>query len=299
MVTMRIKGGLGNQLFQYACGYSLARRLEQELELDTSFFPNQTLRGYKLGSLNVDFKATVDYNSLPFFLNFAKDKRGNKIIRVLNRRVVPAGNGWKLLIETRPKLTEEFFTVNGDKIFVDGYFQTEMYFNNYRSELLRQFTPNYVQEDEFYQALDEIKNVNAVAVHVRRGDFLKAQYESNPRHYLLGADYYIKALDYSDNIQEHPVYFWFSDDIDWVKKTFGERENFRYISLHTKHADIDEMMLMKNCNHIITANSTFSWWAAWLNENDNAMILCPEKAYGIPEMIPDRWLKIDIEEIKQ
>jgi len=178
MVTMRIKGGLGNQLFQYASGYSLARRLGQNLNLDISFFPNQTLRGYKLGSLNIDSGEIVDCSSLPVLLKLVKDKRGNKIIRILNRRVVSAGKGWKLLIETRPKLTEEFFTIDGDKIFVDGYFQSEMYFKKYRMELLRQLTPKYEAEDEYLEALRMIKKENSVAVHVRRGDFLKAQYFS-------------------------------------------------------------------------------------------------------------------------
>ena len=91
------------------------------------------------------------------------------------------------------------------------------------------------------------------------------------------------------------MFFWFSDDIDWVKQNFGERENFRFVSLHTKHADIDEMMLMKNCKHIIAANSTFSWWASWLNEHKDALHICPAKRYGNLHMIPENWIKIGVE----
>lgn len=124
---------------------------------------------------------------------------------------------------------------------------------------------------------------------------MSAQNDPNPNHYLLGEQYYHNALKYVTEHLENPVFFWFSDDIDWVKKNFGEKGNFRFVSLHTKHADIDEMMLMKNCKHIIAANSTFSWWASWLNEHEDAMHICPAKRYGNLYMIPDGWIKIAVE----
>lgn len=180
-------------------------------------------------------------------------------------------------------------------IYLDGYYQSEKYFREYKVDLIKQFTPNYPSEAEYESVLAEIQGREAVAVHVRRGDFLSAQNDPNPNHYLLGEQYYHNALKYVTEYLENPVFFWFSDDIDWVKQNFGERENFRFVSLHTKHADIDEMMLMKNCKHIIAANSTFSWWASWLNEHEEAMHICPAKRYGNLYMIPDGWTKIAVE----
>ena len=78
----------------------------------------------------------------------------------------------------------------------------------------------------------------------------------------------------------------------WVKKHIGMSPDFRFIQMKTKHGDIDDMMLMKNCNHIITANSTFSWWAAWLNEKENVIRVVPQKPYGMNEMIPEGWIKV-------
>lgn len=92
-----------------------------------------------------------------------------------------------------------------------------------------------------------------------RGDFISAQKEKVPLHYLLSRQYYQRALECINECIENPVFFWFSDDIDWAKQNFGEKENFRFVSLRTKHTDIDEMMLMKNCKHIVAVNSTFSW----------------------------------------
>ena len=293
MVTIRIKGGLGNQLFQYAAGYALAKRMNQKLKLDNSFFPQQTLRGFKLGYLNVTFGDVVEHQS--GLVKAYKYKYLNKTLRKANVRALPCGKQTKYLLETRSDIVPEFFNISAPNIYLDGYYQSEKYFREYKADLIKQFTPNYPSEAEYESVLAEIQGCEAVAVHVRRGDFLSAQNDPNPNHYLLGEQYYHNALKYVTEHLENPVFFWFSDDIDWVKQNFGERENFRFVSLHTKHADIDEMMLMKNCKHIIAANSTFSWWASWLNKHENALHICPAKRYGNLHMIPENWVKIGVE----
>lgn len=293
MVTIRVKGGLGNQLFQYAAAYSLAKRLNQKLELDNSFFPQQTLRGFKLGQMNASCADIAD--ARPSIVELYKSKYLNKVLRKANIRVLPYGGGKKYLLETRSNIVPEFFTIRQANIYMDGYYQSEKYFSAYKMDLIEQFTPNYPGEKEYEDALTEIVSCESVAVHVRRGDFLSAQNDHNPNHYLLGEQYYHNALRHVSKNLNNPVFFWFSDDIDWVKQNFGEKDNFQFISLHTKHADIDEMMLMKNCKHIIAANSTFSWWASWLNESKETMHICPAKRYGNLHMIPDNWIKIAVE----
>ena len=292
MVTIRIKGGLGNQLFQYAAAYSLAKKLNQKLELDNSFFPQQSLRGFKLGQLNIACADIAGAQAL--LLELYKNKYLNKILRKANIRVLPCGGGRKYLLETRSDIVPEFFDINQANIYIDGYYQSAEYFGLYRNDLIKQFTPNYPSEQEYEDVLSKVVGCESVAIHVRRGDFLSAQNDPNPNHYLLGEQYYHNALRYVNDHIKNPMFFWFSDDIDWVKKNFGEKENFQFVSLHTKHADIDEMMLMKNCRHIIAANSTFSWWASWLNEKENALHICPAKRYGNLHMIPENWIKIEV-----
>lgn len=293
MVIISVKGGLGNQLFQYAAGYALSKRLGQELIIDNSFFSHQTLRGYKLGDLNVDAKQTKFGETARLCL--LKNKYIQALRRKLHRTVGYCGNNMTYLLETKSAIIDEFFRDFSGDVYVDGYFQSEQYFKDYRDDLIRQFNPAYKAEQEYLDTLERIQACNAVAVHVRRGDFLKAQNDPNPRHYLLGEQYYHNALRYMTEHVDLPVFFWFSDDIEWVKKNFGEAKNFCFISLKTKQGDIDEMMLMKNCNHIIAANSTFSWWAAWLNENENSIRTVPAKRYGNIEMIPESWIKIAVE----
>lgn len=293
MIISRIKGGLGNQLFQYAVGYSVAKRLNSELALDISFFPKQKLRGYKLDMLNIDFKQKEIPNAM---IRLLTNKYINKFLRKANIQKIKLGDKYSYLQETKSDIMDIVFAEKTDNIFLEGYYQSELYFKEERSDLIRQFIPLYPMEDEYKEKEYEIKNTLSVAVHVRRGDFLKAQNDSNPRHYLLGPQYYYNALKYlKEQLPENAIYYWFSDDIPWVKKNFEDASNYQYVKLSTKNCDIDEMMLMKNCKHIIAANSTFSWWASWLNESPDAIRIVPEKRFGNKHMIPDSWIKLPCE----
>lgn len=293
MVTIRIKGGLGNQLFQYASGYALAQRLNQPITLDYSFFSTQTLRGFKLGNFRLPEAITMTTDKQFPIVELLKGRCVNKAVRQLNRRVITCGKS-DYLLETKSDLVPEFYTLNSENIYMDGYFQSELYFLNYRQTLLQQLQPNYEFDQAVKKIMDEVEKCNSVAVHVRRGDFLKVQNNRNPRLYLLPEDYYQNALNYIGNQIENPQYYWFSDDINWVKRSFGEKENFHFVSLSTPYPDIDEMMLMKTCKNTIAANSTFSWWASWLNTYNRAIRIVPEKRYGNKKMIPSDWVKIPI-----
>lgn len=295
MITVRIKGGLGNQLFQYAAAYALSRQLNQEMKMDISFFPEQSLRSFKLHALKVDTKSIAEKSEIPAIVRFFSNRYVHGILKKLNCRTIPVKQDYIYCVETRSRVNEWFFCRNEKDIFIEGYFQSDEYFKECRKELVRQFRQNYAPEQEYVDVLDSINHCTSVAVHVRRGDFLKVQHNSNPNHYLLGAKYYHNAISYVENAIDTPVFFWFSDDIDWVKENFGERSNYVFVTMHTKNPDIDELMLMKNCKHIIAANSTFSWWASWLNENENAMHICPSKRYGNIKMIPEKWIKIPVE----
>lgn len=295
MIVVRIKGGLGNQLFQYAAAYALAKRLRQPLKLDISFYPEQSLRSFKLSLLKVDYEDIAQRCDIPKTIRLINNRYLNRIIRSLDLGVIPINKNYKYCVETRSRVNEWFFEVEEKNVFIEGYFQSEKYFKEYREDFLNQFTQKYVPDEQYKNILHTIKNSNSVAVHVRRGDFLKAQHNNNPHHYLLKENYYRNAMEYIESHISNPNYYWFSDDIDWVKKNFGKRKNFYFISLKSDHGDIDEMMLMSKCKHIIAANSTFSWWAAWLNMNESALHLCPAKRYGNESMIPENWIKISVE----
>lgn len=293
MIIIRIKGGLGNQLFQYAVGYAMAKRLESKLVLDTTFFPKQSLRGYKLCKLDLDFQETV---VPPKAIELLKNKFLNKFLRKINIQNISVNKETTYLLETRSDILKQVFSENNTNIYLDGYFQSELYFDKYKEDLHRQFRSNYSMEDEFNRQAKEIDSTLSVAVHVRRGDFLKAKNDFNINHYLLEKQYYLNALDYlKARLPSSSVFYWFSDDIEWVKNNFGDLLNYKFVKLKTPNADIDELFLMSKCNHIVTANSTFSWWAAWLNNKQNPIRIVPARRFGNLHMIPDSWIKISVE----
>lgn len=192
MITVRIKGGLGNQLFQYAAAYALAKRLNQDVRLDISFYPNQTLRGYKLEYLNIE-KSEIA-NKFPLSISFLKNRYINKGLRMLH--VSTIGKHPLYLLETLSDIVPQYYSVNSNDIYIDGYYQSEKYFKEYKNELIKQFSQNYNPEKEYLECLDEIKRTTSIAVHLRRGDFLKAQYNNNPNHYLLGEEYYQNSREF-------------------------------------------------------------------------------------------------------
>lgn len=288
MLVMRIKGGLGNQLFQYASAYALSKRLNQKMVFDPSFTANMTARGYKLPLLCVESNEVIYEEQLPKKVSLLKNLYINKLCRVLNIARHNCGE-YTYWLETKDEWQPDFITIDESNLYVDGYFQSENYFKQYRANLLKQFQPKYDPEDEYLRALEEIRSCNSVAVHVRRSDFKK---DNCAYHYLLDESYYEKAIQRIRELVENPIFFWFSDDMEWVKEHIGEVDDFRFVRIHTQHGDVDDMMLMKNCHHIIAANSTFSWWAAWLNEHDDAVRIVPEKPYGMEGMIPENWNKV-------
>lgn len=288
MVTVRIKGGLGNQLFQYATGYALSQQLNQPLQFNPSFTKNMTFRGYELPELNLSTNAAVMDNDLPVKVRLLKNMYLNKLLRVIqvNRIRYRGGIYW---LESGDISWQVLCANKAENIYLDGYFQNPLYFDKYRDGLLKQMTPGYVCEPSYVEVLKEINRCTSVAVHVRRGDFKK---ENKGFHYILSEQYYKNAIRYSRMHIQNPTFFWFSDDIEWVKQNIGNEPDFRFVKIKTSHGDIDDMMLMKNCQHIITANSTFSWWAAWLNEHKGAIRICPAKKYGNEQMIPKDWIKL-------
>lgn len=293
MIVVRLKGGLGNQLFQYASALSLAMNKKLPLRMDVSFYKEQKLRGYKLRELNIDYSEKIIDSELPVTIKVIRNRYVNKTLRKLGLRHIVCSQNYIACLDEMPSLE----SINPCKnYYLDGYYQSEKYFSDQRENLLHQLTPKYDAEPEYEQILQLIRNCNSVAVHVRRGDFATQKDRTvGKQHYLLGERYYQNTLNYMANKVSSPEFFWFSDDIDWVKENFGNRTDFHFVHLNTTHLDIDELMLMKNCKHIITANSTFSWWAAWINENENAIKVCPARRYGNIDMIPGNWVKIAVE----
>lgn len=295
MLVSRIWGGLGNQLFQYAYAYALAKENDLDLKLDTSFFKNLNERSYKLNKFNLDYATITENKGLPSMIKIVRSPLVNKVIRIVPKFDFIKTNNWTYLKETRFKYNENLRVTINKNMYIDGYWQCEKYFEKYKEDLIRQITPKYENTEEFNLVKDEILSVNSVSVHIRRGDYAnKKKGIYIPHLYLLDIKYYNNAIKRMNEMKKNCVYYIFSDDINWVKANLGNDDNFRFISLKGDTADIDEMRLMSNCKNNIVANSTFSWWGAWLNCNQEKIVISPNRYYGNKNIIPNNWIKVDV-----
>ena len=256
MIIVRIIGGLGNQLFQYSLARSIAKKLNIEFKLDITGFDNYKLHnGYRLNQFNIIENIATNEEIKKF--------RGYEgIFRIILNKL-------NLDIKRPDSYYQEKFYMRynegvfSDNYYFDGYWQNCRYFEDIREILLKELTPKNISN----QAKLYLKNIDdkSVSIHIRRGDYLKLRHIYN----ILDIDYFKKAIQ---TIKEkNPKFFVFSDDIDWCKKNLNIEAT--YIE---KTTDIDDMFLMSKMKYNVISNSTFSWWGAWLNQNEN-VVITPKK----------------------
>jgi hypothetical protein len=280
-------GGLGNQMFQYAAAKALAKKLETKFALDLSFLKKDPKGAYTKRDFELDaFKMQIPIMPESFenyFIHWNYKRFFN--IRYLM-------SGYKLYKEKAFVFDKDFFEL-GKKIYLIGIFQNEKYFTHIRNELLIDFQ----FRDELLSGIKhlekEVIENNSVAVHVRRGDYIKNPNALN-YHGICSMDYYTNAMNYMKSKINSPVFYIFSDDIEYCKKSFKDK-NVVFMENQNAYQD---MHLMKTCRHHIIANSSFSWWGAWLSEYPEKMVIAPkywlrEKEARLLNVVPENWLVMD------
>lgn len=274
MIKVKLKGGLGNQMFQYATGLAVAIHNNTTLALDVSYYKNQptrdTIRKFELSVFNISQTKTTEITE-HFTTTFLK-KVKNKIF---------PNNPYSF----DPKV----FSSNN----LDGAFQNEMYFLEIRDQLLKEFTLKN-ESSKFKETRDYIKGIKSVAIHIRRGDYVSNPH-ANSYHGVLGLNYFRKAYDtIVQKIGKEFTLFIFTDDVDWTHEHITFHNQTYMMSTHSFKAE-EEMLLMSYCNHNIISNSSFSWWSAWLNENTEKIVIAPKQwtAKNITcDIIPKTWTQI-------
>jgi len=286
MIAINLRGGLGNQMFQYAAGLSLAKKNNSELLMDTSWFenidPKDTVRKYELDCFLLD-QNIVDK------VDIELTGEMNRLGLVLNR--IKKSNYFTEYVEASTIFDKKFYSLKGN-VYLIGYFQSEKYFIDIRKDLLKQFKFKNKTNSKNKKIIEETKKTNSVSIHIRRGDYVSNKNASN-FHGLQGMNYYKKALRVIDSKIKDPRYFVFSDDIDWCKKNLAIKNT---IFVSNKKGS-EDLRIMASCKHNIIANSSFSWWGAWLGENDDKVVISPKSWFKSREadssdIIPSRWQKI-------
>ena len=261
MIIIRIKGGLGNQLFQYAVGRAVALHHKVPLKLDLTIFETYKLHnGYRLDQFAIQAEIATDSEIIKL--------TGGKNVLISALRKAGLVKKKSYFKEKRSSYFDGDIFKN-NFVYLNGYWQNELYFTNIRELLLRELSPINLMNDLGSAYLESINRSNSVSLHVRRGDYLNLKNIG-----VLDVDYYTKAVEYIRTIVENPTFYIFSDDLDWCKNNLGFLDDCIYVD--RTQTEIDDLKLMSFCQHNIIANSSFSWWGAWLNQNPNKTVIAPK-----------------------
>lgn len=293
-------GGLGNQMFQYAAAKSIALKNETDLFIDTSFLEdkserdNFTYRNYELNLFQLN-DLIVDKNQLQIFLKKVKifdNLKLNRLNQCFFKNKIPFH---KIIREDNLTQNSDVFNLISNNTLLEGYWQSEIYFYEHKKIIRELFKfRNSIEDTDLYHEI--IKN-NSVSVHVRRGDYANNEV-INSVHGLCTLEYYIQAFQIISSKIPNPVFYIFSDDMDWTKNSLNilnKNYNIIYIDKHKSNPS-EDMRFMSYCNHNIIANSSFSWWGAWLNNNSKKIVISPsvwtKNNSSNPFLIPKSWIKI-------
>ena len=270
MIILKIQGGLGNQMFEYAFGRAVQLKLGDVLLLDTSEFAYDEQRDYSLNHFCLGNNQVEDDSGK---YNSRYDQRANKMLKL----------GGKLCSGLQYVLLSKFgyyiwdyakykkVKVNRHRtVYLHGYWQAYDYFSDIIDTIREELRVKEPPQVCNMEMLSEIRNSNSVCVHVRRGDFLL----SSNKLCNCSVEYYISAMEYLESIDDNLVFYIFSDDIIDVKKNFSFGKH-NVIFVEQRNPDYEELRLMYNCKHFIIANSTFSWWAAVLAKRKGKKVVAP------------------------
>jgi hypothetical protein len=292
MICVRLEGGLGNQLFQYAAGRALALRHRTELILDTSTLQRHkrrvTPRQFELDSfVHLGRVATVhESRFLPWMHRTA----------AISHWVSP----WRTYVEKGLSFNDPFASLP-DQTYLVGYWQSFRYFADIAQLLMDEFKPVDVLSKASAVVAEQIDTSTSVALHVRRGDYASLASAAN-FHGVLPQSYYKSALNHVRERILSPKYFVFSDDPEWCRKNLPLDNTTTFVSHNAGPDAWQDLMLMSRCHHHVIANSSFSWWGAWMADQrwgvKRRRVIAPEHWFGgkayqnLVSRFPPHWVTI-------
>lgn len=291
MIITHVIGGLGNQMFQYAIGRALSVTRNVPLRLDIQDFEGYTLHnGYELDrvfSLDARLASKGDVNEVLGWRAFGP------IRRRLFRRQLASFRGSRLFVDNlfgqRPRISTA-----PDTCYLMGNWQSEKYFRHVEDIIRQEFSFKNPLVGRNADIASLIKNSSAISLHVRRGD-IAANPAAFAVHGLCSLDYYQRAIEYVTARISHPEFFIFSDDMPWVREYLQLEYPCHFVE-HNKGPDSHyDMHLMSLCRHHIIANSSFSWWGAWLDPGRDKIVVAPDSWFATEcdssDIVPESWIR--------
>lgn len=292
MKIVKLKGGLGNQMFQYAFAKCLEKHTQDVVKLDWSAYKDKTdeIRTPRLNKFNISLSPACneDLKEVCLFSHSGDSQSFLYKVKIYMEKML--NKKYYFEKNRSPISIDEII----DKKYFDGYWQSWLYVKEVEQELMKDFNVREELSEKTRLTIEKINKENAVFVGVRRGDYLKEQ-----SHYgSFSLDYYKRSMDYILEKIDSPVFYIFSNDIEYCKNNFNfDKYNIVFREKNDQVDDFEELMIMSNCKHAIIVNSTFNWWGARLIKNSNKIVCCPEKWFfdDAPiDIIPPEWNKVHI-----
>ena len=279
-IKIKLSGGLGNQMFQFATGFATAKKNNVRLSLDLNYInKRQIFNGFELENV-------FDIYSKVSFLNKALSFKSINFKEILNKIDITFYN----FKEPHFHYTSKILDIPKHS-FLDGYWQSELYFKDYAKEIRKIFNFSDHLDEQNYLISNDINQSNSISIHIRRGDFLLKR---NDNHYVNLKEYYLKAINESSKFFKNPKYFIFTDDPSWVTDNFVLDHSYFIVAVNKGTKSFYDMHLMSLCKSNIIANSSFSWWGAWLNNKKDKLVYAPknwfnDKSICTNDLIPNSW----------
>ncbi len=293
MILVEIVGGLANQMIGYAAGRALAEKNKDRLKLDLTSLNKDALRKFELDRLSADIEIATEEEVARIkrkLSNPTAERAKEKIIKILGIR--------RSYIYKEPHVgyDQKFFRLSGD-VHIKGDFISRRYFEGIEPLLRRDFRIRGVLSPRSSEYEKSLAVGTSVGIHVRRGDYA-SNVHTMRFHGLLGVDYYSEAMAVIEKNVGDPVYHVFSDDLEWARENLKSRAPVRFVDHTSPETSHEDLYLMSKCKHNIIANSTFSYWGAWLNANDGKIVIAPKRWFAndhfnrIFDLLPLEWTRI-------
>jgi len=291
MIVVQLLGGMANQMFQYALGRHLAMLNNTELYLDTSLLSNRiplerfTFRQYELGDF--DIMATIaDASVIPLYPSNQSIKslfhRGIHLLKIFGKRI-------NYVRESNMAFDPTILKLKGN-VYLDGNWQSEKYFHAISSLIRREFTYNKQLPTKILELQQKMRSEESICVHVRRGDYLMTEH-----HGTVSTNYISAGISHIISQTNSPVVYVFSNDLEWCRKNLDLKLPYYFVdSALAGENDKEHFVLMQSCAHFIIANSSFSWWAAYLGDNPTKIVVAPKNwlsnaKYDTSDIYLDSW----------
>lgn len=293
MIITNLKGGLGNQMFQYALGKSLAERNQVPLKLDINFLQSAqaetvTKRHFELSLFNI---SAVQASS-------EEIRRYKNLFSRVLQKAMPRYHGNRYIQEGFFQFDPRILKVSGNH-YLEGHWMSEKYFQDIAPVIRREFAFKQPVIEAARPLEASIRSSNAVCVHIRRGDYV-----NNPTvtsvHGVTPLEYFIRAIDLIREQVTNPEFFVFSDDSNWCYENLKHLSPIRFVEKEltgVQATNSDFLQLMASCKHFIISNSTYSWWGAWLAQHPDKTVIAPKKWFNVTtidtsDICPSSWIRI-------